>query len=98
MAALNEEMRGIADAFGEYIFRQFVEPRMRRTVQFFRAEVKAAATGGKITVKRPYDETTLALPYVSSAENLAVGDQCVVLVLGDMSNCIVAGDGMLSTL
>lgn len=47
---------------------------------------------------KPFDNTTMQLPYVSSAASLAVGAQCVVLQLGSASNCIVAGNGMLSGL
>lgn len=93
----NEDMKALADALWVYF-----EPKLRAHTQnnlsYFRAEVVAAAADGKITVRKPFDNTTMQLPYVSSAASLAVGAQCVVLQLGSASNCIVAGNGMLSGL
>lgn len=88
----------LADAIGDYIMRHFVEPRLARTIGFYRAEVKAGASGGKITVKRPYDDISVALPYTSAAASLKQGDQCIVMTLGSSSNAIVFSDGMMSTL
>lgn len=96
--SLNTEIRAFADEIGKYILREYVEPRLARSVSFYRAQVVSGASGGKITVRQPFDETAVALPYVSSAENLAAGSQCTVLVLGGASNAIVLGDGMLTNL
>ena len=52
----------------------------------------------KMDVSRPFDSTTLSLPYVSSAASLNPGDPCFVLVPGSLANAIVLGDGKLSNL
>lgn len=92
-----EKFESLADRVGKYVIEKYVKPREALSVRYFRASVTAPAAGGKITVRRPFD-TPMAIPYVSSAAGLAAGDQCVVLVLGSMSNCIVLGDGFLSNL
>lgn len=91
-------MKAFADNVGKYIYEKFVAPKMAQKIGYFRAEVTSAASGGKITVQRPFDTTSYALPYVGSAASLAVGDQCIVMVLGTMSNAIILGDGRLSNL
>ena len=91
-------MKAFADNIGRYIYDKFVVPKMANKVSYYRAEVTAAASGGKITVQRPFDSASLSLPYVSSAASLAVGDQCIVIVLGSASNAIILGDGRLSNL
>ncbi len=93
----NSDMKALADAIWVYL-----EPKIRSLTQnslsYFRAEVVAAPANGKITVRKPFDTTAMQLPYVSSAASLAAGEQCLVLQLGDASNCIVAGNGTLSGL
>ena len=92
-----EQMKALADQIGKYVMKEYVGPALNKTVRFFRAEVSAAASDGLITVQRPFDDTPLPLPYTASAASLQVGDQCLVLVLGDLSNAVVFGDGQLST-
>lgn len=94
----NTEILALADEIGRYVVQEYVEPRLARAVSYYRAQVVAGAANGKITVKRPFDDTAVALPYVSSAAGLASGSQCTVLVLGGASNAIVLGDGMLTNL
>lgn len=96
--SLNTEILALADEIGKYILREYVEPRLTRSVSFYRARVVSGASGGKITVQEPFNETAVALPYVSSAAGLTAGSQCTVLVLGGASNAIVLGDGMLTNL
>lgn len=91
-------MKQFADNVGKYIYDKFVAPKMANKVSYYRAEVTATASGGKITIRKPFDSTSYALPYVSSAAGLAVGDQCIVIVLGSASNAIILGDGRLSNL
>lgn len=91
------EIQTLANEVGKYIMKNLVEPRLSKTVSFYRAFVTAAASNGKITVQKPFD-TSVALPYVTSAAGLNVGDQCTVLVLGDYSNSIIIGDGKLTNL
>ena len=87
----------LADNIGKYVMEKYVKPYLALNVSFFRAKVTGAASGGKITIQRPFDDP-IALPYVGSAAGLTVGSQCVVLVLGSMSNAIILGDGKLSNL
>ena len=89
------EFERLANAIGSYVMRHFVEPRLARTVGFYRAQVVGAANNGKITVQRPFDQTPVALPYTKAAANLTVGSQCIVLMLGNASNAIVFSDGMM---
>ena len=98
MPDFTEAMKTIADNIGKYVLENYVKPYNKSAVRFYRAEVVTAASGGKIGVKRPFDTTTLNLPYVTSAAGLAVGDQCVVLVFGSPVNSYVIGDGSLSNL
>ena len=92
-----EKFQELADSIGRYVMERFVKPYLSTGVRYYRAAVTVAATNGKITVQRPFDDP-VALPYVGSAAGLTVGSQCVVLVLGDASNSIVLGDGNLSNL
>ena len=56
------------------------------------------AANGNITIQRAFDKE-IALPYVSSMENAAVGTQVTVFVLGSsMTNAVIVGDGTLSNL
>lgn len=87
----------LADNIGKYVMEKYVKPYLSLSVSYYRAQVVQAAADGKITVCRPADNP-VALPYVTSAAGLTVGQQCVVLQLGSPSNCIVLGDGMLSNL
>lgn len=98
MEDVNAQMRQFADNMAKYVKKTVVDPAMQGAVQFFRAQVVDAPSGGMIQVKKPFDSTIMNLPYVYSARNLAGGDECIVLVLGSYSNCIVLGDGMLSSL
>ena len=85
----------IARSIGRYIMRLFVEPWGRDIVRYYRAKVVSPASGGKITVKRPFDSTEISLPCTSAAESLSSGSQCLVLVMGDMSNAIVFAGGKM---
>lgn len=96
MADLTGEMKRLADNLGKYIRDKFVLPKLANVVSYFRSEVTAAASGGRITVRKPFDTTVYSLPYFPSAKNLAVGDQCVVGVFGSMSNAWVLGDAVFS--
>lgn len=88
----------LANAIGSYVMKHFVEPRLARSVGFYRAQVTGVASNGKITVQRPFDQTQVALPYTKAAESLTVGSQCIVLTLGNASNAIVFSDGMMYSL
>ena len=92
-----DKFRTFADRIGQYVMEKFVKPNAAQYVSYYRATVTQAASSGKITVQKPFDNP-VALPYVGSAAGLTVGSQCVVLVFGSESNACVLGDGTLSNL
>lgn len=98
MEDVNAQMRQFADNMAKYVKKTVVDPAMEGAVRFFRAKVVAGPSGGKIQVQKPFDSTVMNLPYASSVRNLTTDDECIVLVLGSYSNCVVVGDGMLSNL
>ena len=79
----------LAKKAADYAVKRVREEELGDVVRFFRARVVKAAAGGKITVRRAFDETDLALPCAAGAEALAVGDPCLVLVFGALSNAVV---------
>lgn len=93
-----QDMRAFADKLGKYIYEKFVAPKLTNAVTYYKATVTAAASGGKITVQKPFDTTAYALPYVGSAAGLSVGDTCIVFCLGSASNGVIIGDGGLTNL
>ena len=93
----DQDMQVLADNLWTY-FEPKIKSLLSSGVSYCRAQVTQAASGGTITVQRPFDQTQLSLPYVSSAEGLEVGSQVTVLVLGSQSNAIVLGNGTLSNL
>lgn len=93
----NQEMKRFADRLWEY-FKPKIEELTRSNVWYFRAQVTKPALNGKITVQRPFDGE-IALPYVSSMENAAIGTQVTVFVFGSsMTNAVICGNGSLSIL
>ena len=94
----NEEMLTFADELADYMWSKHFAPKLTNNVRFYRAEVTEAASDGKIGIIRPFETDTTYLPYVTSAAGLAVGEQCVVLILGGGSNAIILGDGTLTNL
>lgn len=91
------EMKMLADSLWTY-FQPKVEKLVTSNVWYFRAQVTKAASGGKITVRRPFDKE-IALPYVSSMASATVGSQVTVFVLGlSLTNAVIIGDGTLSNL
>lgn len=93
----NQEMKRFADRLWEY-FKPKIEELTRSSVWYFRAQVTKPALDGKITVQRPFDGE-IALPYVSSMENAAIGTQVTVFVFGSsMTNAVICGNGSLSIL
>ena len=93
----NQEMKRFADRLWEY-FKPKIEELTRSNVWYFRAQVTKPALDGKITVQRPFDGE-IALPYVSSMANAAVGSQVTVFVFGSsMTNAVICGNGSLSIL
>ena len=97
MPDANQQMLEFAKNMSKYARRTQVQPFGALNLQFFRAAV-VGTSGSLLQVQRPMDSTVLELPCVGSAAGLTAGDQCIVLVLGSVSNAIVLGDGMLSNL
>ena len=89
------EMKVLADALWGYFRDKYFIPYLSDSVCYFQATVTTAPSGGVIGVQRPFDNV-MTIPYAWSAESLTVGDQCTVLMFGDMNNCIAIGDGTLS--
>lgn len=93
----NQEMRLFADSLWNNYFKQKVSDMLKGYISFYRAQVVTAASGGTVKVKKPFETSTLTLPYVPSAESLlTAGSQAMVLVLGEQSNAIVVGPPSLS--
>lgn len=95
----NNEMRALADNLWAYM-RPKVQEMLSSTVRFYRAQVVSAASNGKITVKRPFDDASIALPYVQAMEDAPAGSQVTVLVFGstgeDANNSVIVNDGEYS--
>lgn len=94
----NESIKTLASNLWNNFIKDRVRDMHKDNVRFFRATVVGAANNGTMQVQKPFDNTIMTLPYVTSAGSMTVGTQCVVLVLGDYSNAIVLGDGKLSNL
>lgn len=93
----NQEMRLFADSLWNNYFKQKVSDMIKGYISFYRAQVVTAASGGTVKVQKPFETSTLTLPYVPSAESLlTAGSQAMVLVLGEQSNAIVVGPPSLS--
>ena len=76
----------LAQRLWDNFFRHRVKETQTDMLRFYRAEVTAAAVDGKITVRRPFDETETALSYVGSMAGAQKGAQVVVLVFGEKKN------------
>lgn len=92
-----QEMRAFAEALWNNFFKPKVNEMLKGYISFYRAQVVTAASGGTVEVQKPFETSTLTLPYVPSAETLlTAGSQAMVLVLGEQSNAIVVGPPSLS--
>jgi hypothetical protein len=89
------QMKILADALWGYFSEKYLKPFLSDSVCYFVATVTTAPAGGVIGIQRPFDNA-VSLPYAWSASTLSVGDTCLVLMLGDMTNAIVIGKGDLS--
>lgn len=97
MSQTEQEMfKGMVDNIGDYIWKAHCQPNMENVLRYYRAKVTAAAAGGKITIQVPYEGSPRQVRCSARATNLAVGDQCLVMVYGDASNAIVTGKADLS--
>lgn len=92
------ELQNFADYLSKYIMQK-IDAQMSTYVRFYRAEVTKTAINGLITVKRPFDDTEQAIPYVQSMSNATVGSQVIVFVFGssgNANNSVIVNDGKFS--
>lgn len=90
-----EAMKRLADNLWLY-FEKKLDAKLKDEVKYYKAEVATVPNNGEIGVKRPFDDTTIHVKTAASAENLAVGDQCLVVVFGSHSNAFAIGSADLS--
>ena len=88
------QMKILADALWGYFLEKYLKPYLSDSLCYYMATVTTAPAGGVIGVQRPFDNA-ITLPYAWSASTLNVGDNCLVIVFGDMSNAFVIGTGDL---
>lgn len=95
----NENIKNLAESFWKYYEPKIAE-KSASAITYFRAEIVANPGDGTLTVQRPYDETAMNLPCVSSMTEAKVGDQVTVFVFGKnlANNAVVVADGKVSTL
>lgn len=86
MGIAGKELVTLALELWNGFFERKVRDTQKGMVRYYRAQVTAAAQNGRITVKRPFDETSLPISYVKAMENAAVGRQVVVLIFGEEKN------------
>lgn len=82
----------------DYAMKRYVIPYLQDhgVIQSYRATVMAKDAANKtMTVARPFDKP-VTIPYSDGVSSLAVGDNCVVFVLGQSSNSVVAADGKMN--
>lgn len=94
-----QNMKALADNLWLY-FEPKIKDMMKNSVSYYRAKVvrNHTSTDGKIDVQKPFDDTIISLPCVSTAQNLSAGSECVVAVFGDYSNSVILGNGKVSGL
>lgn len=89
------DITDIAAYVSKYLMPQ-VNEQTSDCIRYYRAYVTAAASNGKISVKRPFDDAVQKLAYVPAMENAKVGDQVTVFAFGDSGNsqnCIIVDTG-----
>lgn len=83
---VNKTLAEFAATLWSRFFAKRVQESQRPMLRYYTATVTAAASGGKLTVKRPFDAGSAQVGYVASMAGAKVGDNVVVLVFGDGSN------------
>lgn len=86
MGIAGKELAALAQGLWSGFFERKVRDTQKGMVRYYRAQVTAAAQNGRITVKRPFDETELPVSYAKSMEGAEVGRQVVVLIFGEEKN------------
>lgn len=90
-----EAMLEMANNMWDGFFRDKVLDVLGNYVSYYRATVTAAYADGFITVQEPFDHEHV-IRCAANASGLAVGDQCIVLMLGGPQNSLVIGNGTMS--
>lgn len=84
---VNKTLAEFAATLWNGFFARRVQESQRPMLRYYTATVTAAASGGKLAVKRPFDAgSAQVVGYVASMAGAKVGDSVVVLVFGDGSN------------
>lgn len=95
---MNDDFNTFVDKICDYVMKKYVMPWMREhgVIQTYRATVISKDTAAKtMDIQRPYD-STITVPYASSAANIEAGDFCTVFILGEASNAVVVADGQMN--
>ena len=90
-----ENLRTFADQLWKYMVPK-LNSKFASNVSYFRAEVVSNPGNNKLEVQRPVENGTLTLPCVRAMSGAQAGQQVVALVMGNMSNAIIVGDGKLN--
>lgn len=90
-----ENLRTFADQLWKYMVPK-INAKLSSNVSYFRAEVVSNPGNNKLEVQRPVENGTLTLPCVRAMSGAQAGQQVVALVMGNMSNAIIVGDGKLN--
>lgn len=83
---VNKTLAEFAATLWSRFFAKRVQESQRTMLRYYTATVTAAASGGKLAVKRPFDAEASQVGYVASMANAKVGDSVVVIVFGDGRN------------
>ena len=84
----------------DFAMKRYVIPYLQDhgVIQSYRATVLAKDTINRtMTIKRPFDNP-IVIPYSDGVGTLSAGDSCVVFVMGEASNSVVAADGKMSSM
>ena len=104
---MNSDFETFAKEFSEYFMRNYMLPWMKQhgVIMGYRAKILSKTDDPKqMTVQRLYDNTTLTIPYANSApyayypedQDIPEGAYCLVLCVGDSSNCVVLADSQFN--
>lgn len=83
-----EAMDELAGLLWTRYLRKRVREELNHELNGYKAEVVANNGDGTLTVKRPFENTTLTLKAASSVSGAAVGDQVLVVGIGDKSKAL----------
>lgn len=90
-----DNMRVFADQLWKYMVPK-LDSKFASNVSYFRAKVKTNLGNNTLEVERPLETGTLTLPCTTAMSGATAGQQVAVLVMGNLSNAIVVGDGKMN--